>query len=113
MSDCIFCKIVAGEFGTELLGETEHSIAFRDINPEMAVHLLVVPKQHHRDVTELAKSEDAALLDIIKLAAKLADEHTSDGSYKLIFNTGEQAGQTVFHAHAHVLSQMPKSTKLD
>lgn len=113
MSDCIFCKIVAGEYGTELLGETEHSIAFRDINPEMSVHLLVVPKRHYRDVSELVTNDEAAMFDLINLGSRLATEHTSDGSYKLLFNSGENAGQTVFHAHAHVLSQMPKSAKLD
>ena len=109
MSDCIFCKIVAGEFGTELLGETEHVIAFRDINPEMPVHLLVVPKAHHKDITELVAGDQAALLEMSAMGAKLAAEHTSDGSYKFLFNTGAAAGQTVFHAHAHVLSNMPKS----
>ena len=109
MSDCIFCKIVAGGLATELLGESEHSIAFRDINPEMPVHLLVVPKKHYRDVTELSESSDIELLDLIKLASKLAGEQTGDGSYKLLFNSGASAGQTIFHAHAHVLSQMPKS----
>ena len=105
----MFCKIVAGDFGTELLGETEHSIAFRDINPEMPVHLLVVPKNHYRDITDLATHSEAAMLDLVKLGSQLALEHTSDGSYKFLCNSGENAGQTVFHAHAHVLSQMPKS----
>jgi len=109
MSDCIFCKIIAGEFGTEILGETEHTVAFRDINPEMPVHLLVVPKLHCRDVTELAQSNPAALIEIAQLATKLAEQHTTDGSFKLVFNTGSNAGQTVFHAHAHVLSTEPKS----
>jgi histidine triad (HIT) family protein len=109
MSDCVFCNIVAGKFGTEFVGETEHTVAFRDINPEMPVHLLVVPKQHCADVTELAAGNPAALVEIGQLASKLAAEHTSDGSFKLQFNTGANAGQTVFHAHAHVLSSMPKS----
>ncbi len=109
MTDCIFCRIVSGEFGTELLGETEHAVAFRDINPEMPVHLLVVPKKHYRDITDLVAADADALIDVAQLAARLAEEHTSDGSYKFLFNTGENAGQTVFHAHAHILSQMPKS----
>jgi histidine triad (HIT) family protein len=109
MGDCVFCKIVSGAFGTELLGETEHSVAFRDINPEMPVHVLVVPKLHFRDVTDLVANDEAALTDLVKLATLIANEHSIDGSFKLLFNTGENAGQTVFHAHAHVLSQMPKS----
>ena len=109
MSDCVFCNIVSGEYGTEFLGDTEHSIAFRDINPEMPVHLLVVPKKHYRDITELAENDSAEMLDLIKLGSLLAQEHTSDGSYKFLFNSGAGAGQTVFHAHGHVLSQMSKS----
>jgi histidine triad (HIT) family protein len=109
MTDCIFCRIVSGEFGTELLGETEHAVAFRDINPEMPVHVLVVPKKHYRDITELVTADTDALLDMAQLGARIAQQHTSDGSFKYLFNTGENAGQTVFHAHAHVLSQMPKS----
>lgn len=109
MSECIFCKIVAGDFATELVGESEHCVAFRDINPEMAVHVLVVPKSHFRDVTELISNDEEVLIDLVKLGSLIAKEHTSDGSFKLLFNTGENAGQSVFHAHGHVLSQMPKS----
>ena len=109
MSDCIFCNIVSGKFDTEFLGETEHSVAFRDINPEAEVHILVVPKLHCRDVVELASTNEAGLVDVANLAAKMARDFTADGAFKLIFNTGDSAGQTVFHAHAHVLSNLPKS----
>jgi histidine triad (HIT) family protein len=109
MNECIFCKIVSGEFSTEIIGETDHSIAFRDINPEMSVHVLVVPKRHFRDVTDLVSNDEEGLIDLVKLGNLIAKEHTSDGSFKLLFNTGANAGQSVFHAHGHVLSSMPKS----
>jgi histidine triad (HIT) family protein len=105
--DCIFCKIVSREIGSPLLAETEHSVAFNDINPAQPIHILVVPKEHHANVAELAFANPEALVDLIQLGSKLAAEH-STGSFKLTFNTGEEAGQTVFHAHGHITSKTPK-----
>jgi histidine triad (HIT) family protein len=106
--DCVFCKIVNGEIPAKLLGETEHSIAFKDISPRQPVHILVVPKHHHRDVAELAEAEPEALVDLVRLGSKLAAEY-STGSFRLSFNTGAEAGQSVFHAHGHITSTTPKS----
>ncbi|MEY4367816.1 MAG: hypothetical protein RLZ28_1231 [Actinomycetota bacterium] len=108
MDDCVFCKIVAGEFNTEFLDETDHSVAFRDINPEQKVHALIVPKNHYRDIVELAEASQPELLDLIALGIKVAQEQ-SNGAFQFKFNTGAEAGQTVFHAHGHVLSRTPKS----
>lgn len=100
--DCIFCKIIAGEFGTELLAQNEHAVAFRDINPQAKVHILVVPKQHTSDISKL---EDAAILTgLFELIRSVAGSFT-DGQFRLQFNTGEREGQSVFHTHAHILSQ--------
>lgn len=107
MSDCIFCKIVNGEIDAKLVGESEHAIAFNDISPRQPVHILVVPREHHKDVAELAFANPAALVDVVQLGSKLAAEH-STGSFRLSFNTGEAAGQSVFHAHGHVTSTTPK-----
>lgn len=99
--DCIFCKIVAGEFGTELLGENEHAIAFRDIAPSAPVHILVVPKNHTRDISEnMIPEVQVGLFDLIR---EVASRYT-DGQFRLQFNTGEREGQSVFHTHAHILS---------
>lgn len=100
--DCIFCKIVAGEFGTELLGENEHAVAFRDINPQAKVHILVVPKTHTSDISKL--DDPVVLTGLFALIRKTAAEQT-DGQFRLQFNTGEREGQSVFHTHAHILSQ--------
>lgn len=100
--DCVFCKIVAGEFGTELLGENEHAVAFRDINPQAKVHILVVPKQHTPNISQL--DEVKVLEGLFELIRQVASEQT-DGQFRLQFNTGEREGQSVFHTHAHILSQ--------
>lgn len=84
--------------------ESERLIAFRDIAPQAPVHLLVVPKtEEYANVTELAAGDPALLAELVATARDLAADH-SDGDFRLIFNTGENAGQTVFHVHAHVLA---------
>ena len=88
--DCVFCKIVAGEFGTELLGENEHAVAFRDINPQAKVHILVVPKQHTPNISQL--DEVKVLEGLFELIRQVASEQT-DGQFRLQFNTGEREGQ--------------------
>ena len=100
--DCIFCKIVAGEFGTELLGENQYAVAFRDINPQAKVHILCVPKSHTPDVSKLEDSE--VIVGLHALIREMAALYT-DGQFRLQFNTGEREGQSVFHTHAHILSQ--------
>ena len=99
----IFSKIVAREIPADIVFESETVIAFRDINPQAPVHLLVVPKtENYANVAELAAGDPALLADVVATASTLATEH-SDGDYRLVFNTGAGAGQTVFHVHAHLL----------
>ena len=99
--DCIFCKIVAGEFGTELIAENEHAVAFRDIKPLAKTHILVVPKAHTKNVAEMTSDDELA--GIHSLIREVVSNFT-DGQFRLQFNSGELEGQTVFHTHAHVLS---------
>ncbi len=106
--DCIFCKIVAGEISTPLLGSNELAIAFRDIAPRKPVHILVVPREHHANVVELAESSPEELHAVVSLANQMAKQF-SGGSFRLTFNTGAEAGQTVFHAHAHITSETAKA----
>lgn len=108
MDNCIFCKIVAGDIPAKLVGESEFSLAFNDIAPKQPVHILVVPKQHHENVAALSFDAPDELVDMIQLGSRLAAEH-STGSFRLQFNTGVEAGQTVFHAHGHIMSSTPKS----
>ena len=100
----IFTRILQGEIPAEILAETENVFAIRDIAPRAPVHLLIIPKTGaYRDVVELAASDPALLSEMIALANALAAEH-ADGDFRLVFNTGPGAGQTVFHVHAHVLA---------
>lgn len=100
----IFTRILTGEIPSEIIAQTDNLFAIRDIAPKAPVHLLVIPKsQQYRDVVELAAGDPALLSEMISLASSLAAEH-SDGDFRLVFNTGPNAGQTVFHVHAHVLS---------
>jgi histidine triad (HIT) family protein len=100
----IFTRIIAGEIPADIVYDDERVIAFRDIAPKAPLHLLVVPKtDEYRDVVELAAGDPELLAHIVSVSQRLAAEH-SDGDFRLIFNTGAGAGQTVFHVHAHVLS---------
>lgn len=101
--DCLFCRIVAGEVPAEVVAATERVIAFRDIAPQAPVHVLVVPRDHHADVGRLAVTDPALLADVVRLAEDVAAEE-ADGPYRLIFNTGAAAGQSVFHVHGHVIA---------
>jgi histidine triad (HIT) family protein len=104
MSDCLFCKIVAGEIPSTAVHETETTLAFRDINPQAGVHVLVVPKEHHEDAAALAAADPQLLADVVTTGAKVAElEGITGPGYRFVFNTGEHAGRTVFHAHLHVL----------
>lgn len=105
----IFTRILRGEIPGEIVVDTDKVFAIRDINPQAPLHLLVIPKtEQYRDVTELAAGDPALLAEMVAVAKQLADEH-ANGEYRLIFNTGPSAGQTVFHVHAHVLGNIEES----
>ncbi len=100
----IFTRIVSGEIPADIVFQNERIIAFRDIAPKAPVHLLVVPKtEAFATVTELAASDPELLAEMVSVAKDLAKQH-ADGDFRLVFNTGVGAGQTVFHVHAHVLA---------
>ncbi|MFD7695003.1 histidine triad nucleotide-binding protein [Streptomyces sp. NPDC059374] len=100
--DCLFCKIVAGHVPATIVRETETTVAFRDINPQAPTHVLIIPRAHHKDAAALAVADPALAADLLREAQAVADEEKLD-SYRIVFNTGAGAGQTVFHTHAHVL----------
>lgn len=100
----VFSMIIDREIPADIVAETDRMIAFRDINPQAPVHLLVVPKNAaYENVAELAAGDPELLAELVALASELASEH-ADGDYRLVFNSGAGAGQTVFHVHAHVLA---------
>jgi histidine triad (HIT) family protein len=109
-ADCLFCKIVAGDVPATVVRDTETTLAFRDINPQAPTHVLVIPKAHHQDAATLAADAPQLAADVLREAGTVAEEEgiaVAEGGpgtgYRVVFNTGTGAGQTVFHAHAHVL----------
>lgn len=102
MSDCLFCAIVAGDIPADVVLRSDDVVAFRDISPQAPVHVLVVPTRHVANAGELAALDEALVGRLVQAAATVAAEQGL-ADYRLVFNTGEGAGQSVFHAHAHVL----------
>ena len=104
MADCLFCAIAAGEIPATRVAETDRVLAFRDINPQAPTHVLVISKAHYPNVEALAVADSGLLGEVISEAHRVAAaEGVSDSGYRVVFNTGEHAGQTVSHVHAHVL----------
>lgn len=101
--ECLFCRIVAGELPADVVETTERVIAFRDIDPQAPVHVLVVPKEHHGDVSVLAAADPGLLAEVVEVADTVAHD-LADGQYRFIFNSGPRAGQSVFHVHGHVIA---------
>ncbi|MEV2249583.1 histidine triad nucleotide-binding protein [Streptomyces sp. NPDC050147] len=101
-ADCLFCKIVAGDVPATLVRETDTTVAFRDINPQAPTHVLIIPRAHYPDAASLAAAEPTLAADVLREAGEVAAEEKAE-SYRIVFNTGTGAGQTVFHTHAHVL----------
>ena len=99
-NDCIFCKIIKGEIPSNFIKKNEYCVVFKDLNPKSDVHLLVVPKKHLKDITEIDNDLMGKVLDTIKEVAK---ENNLE-SFRIVNNCGENAGQSVFHLHFHVLS---------
>ena len=99
---CVFCGIVAGSVPADVVHRTERSVAFRDLSPEAPTHVLVVPVDHHEHAAALAAADPQGTADLITTAAAVAEAEGLTG-YRLVLNTGREAGQTVFHTHLHVL----------
>ena len=102
--NCLFCKIVSGEAPATIVRDGTRTLAFRDINPQAPIHVLVIPKDHHPTAAAMATADPELAAEILReTAAVAADEGIADSGYRVVFNTGARAGQTVYHAHAHVL----------
>ncbi|QKJ19395.1 HIT domain-containing protein [Microbacterium hominis] len=100
----VFTRILNGEIPAEIVAETENVVAITDIAPQAPVHVVVFPRSaDYRDVVELAAGDPALLTEIVGLAESVAED-LADGDFRLVFNRGAGAGQTVFHVHAHVLA---------
>lgn len=107
-SDCLFCRIVAGEIPASIVYETSNTVAFRDIKPSAPVHVLIAPKAHISDAVELAVTAPGTLDEIFRAAGEIAKlEGVDERGYRMLFNIGPDAGQTIFHAHLHVMGGQP------
>ena len=102
-SDCLFCRVVAGDVPADVVHETERTLAFRDIGPQAPVHVLVVPKEHHADVAAVVDTDRDLAAEVLATAVAVARQEGLDGGYRLVANTGDDGGQTVHHLHVHVL----------
>ena len=105
MSDsCLFCRIVSAEVPADVIASNDHAVGFRDISPVAPTHVLVIPRNHHANLAEVAEAEPATLAAMVGLAREIAAaDGIADDGYRLVANTGAAAHQTVFHAHLHVL----------
>jgi histidine triad (HIT) family protein len=103
-SDCIFCKIAAGELGTEFIYESDDVVAFRDLNPQAPSHILIIPKEHIEKISDLDESHNEIAGKLLLVAAKVAQkEGLTEEGFRLVFNNGKNAGQEVMHIHVHLL----------
>lgn len=105
--DCLFCAIVAGDIPAEVVHETDTVLGFRDLQPQAPTHVLVVPRSHHENAAALAQAEPATVAELVVAAHRVAGDEGLGQHYRLVFNTGAQAGQSVFHTHLHLLGGRP------
>jgi histidine triad (HIT) family protein len=103
MADCLFCKMAAGEIKPKVAYEDNDILAFHDINPQAPVHLLVIPKKHIEKISDLGPADAETIAKVVCGAQKIAAKN-SWNDYRLVFNNGPEAGQTVYHVHLHLLS---------
>lgn len=111
--DCIFCKIIEGKIPSTIVYKDEKVTAFRDVQPLAPVHILIVPNQHLDDLNSATIGDESSLGHMFTTAKMLAEkEGIQDSGYRVVVNTGEGAGQTVFHLHMHLLGGKQLATKL-
>jgi histidine triad (HIT) family protein len=108
VTECLFCRIVRGEIPAQKVDETDRALAFRDIHPQAPTHVLLIPKQHVADsAADLGAADGDLLAEMFALAARVARLEGLDGGWRLVTNVGEEAGQSVFHLHLHLLGGRP------
>ncbi|NLA06121.1 MAG: histidine triad nucleotide-binding protein [Firmicutes bacterium] len=103
MTDCLFCKIANKELPSEIVYEDDDVLAFRDINPQAPVHVLIIPKRHIASLSDLTEDDKDAMGHLMFVASKLADDLGIGEGFRVVVNCGKDAGQSVFHIHMHLL----------
>jgi histidine triad (HIT) family protein len=105
MADCLFCKIIAGQIPSTIVHQDEELVAFKDVNPQAPLHVLIVPRRHIATINDLSPQDDVLVGSMFRRAAALAKQHGyADRGYRTVFNTNREAGQSVFHIHLHLLA---------
>ena len=105
MTDCLFCRIIAGEIPGSVVYQDERLVAFKDINPQAPLHVLVVPRRHIATLNDLTPGDDGLVGEMVRRASAIAAEHGyADPGYRTVLNCNADAGQSVFHIHLHVLA---------
>ena len=112
MTDCLFCKIAAGEIPSDCVYSDEEVYAFRDINPQAPTHILVIPRAHIGSVAELNAENSAVVAKCFSVIAQIARAEKLTGGYRVISNCGPDAGQTVHHLHFHLLGGVKMLEKM-
>ncbi len=112
MSDCLFCMIAAGTIPSTKVYEDENVLAFRDINPQAPVHILVIPKEHIPGAADVTEANSAAVARCFEAIGKIARQEKLEGGFRVISNCGPDAGQTVMHLHFHILAGVSMGEKL-
>lgn len=103
MEECLFCRIVSGQIPGAIVHQDERLMAFKDINPQAPMHVLIVPRRHIASLNDVTADDDGLIGEMVRRAAALAKERGFADGYRTVFNCGAQAGQSVFHIHLHVL----------
>jgi len=110
MTDCIFCKIAAGEIPADLIYEDDVVVGFRDLNPQAPTHVLLIPRKHIATINDLQPEDEVIIGRLYSAAAKVAvQEGFAEQGYRTVINCNEHGGQTVFHVHLHLLGGRPMS----
>lgn len=108
MTDCLFCKIIAGDIPADVVHESASVVAFRDISPKAPTHVLIIPREHISTVNDIEPAHEAVVGSLFTAARKIADdEGLAEPGYRLVMNCNEGAGQSVFHIHLHLLGGRP------
>lgn len=102
-STCLFCRIVSRELPADIVGETDTLLAFKDVNPQAPVHLLLIPKEHIASVSDITEAHTSLVGQAVQFANRLARQYQLEAGYRVVINCGPQAGQSVFHFHLHLL----------
>ena len=108
MSDCLFCKILDGEIPADIVYESDTAIAFRDINPQAPTHVLIIPRKHIATINDIEEADQGLVGSLYTAAREIArEEGYAESGYRAVMNCNEDAGQTVFHIHLHLLAGRP------